>query len=230
MRSLLLVPADDETKLAAALASAADAIVLDLVGVARSEAARAVAADLLGRGLDRAVLVRVNALDSGFIDADLDAIMPAAPTIIVLGDSLGAASVQHCGVKLAVHEALRGLPDGATRILPIAASSRGILAMQSYRGCSARLAGLGWGGADIAIGAQTARADCAWTSPFMLARSLTLFAAAAAGVPAFDAPYEDLADDAGLIAEARAARRDGFGGKIAIDASQVGLINAAFAR
>jgi len=230
MRSLLLVPADDETKLAAALASEADAIALDFVGVARIDAARAVAADLLARRLDRAVLVRVNALESGLIDADLDAIMPAAPAMIVLDDSVGGASVQHLGVKLAVHEALRGLIDGATRILPIAASARAMVAMGGYRGCSARLAGLGWGGSDIAIGAQTARADGAWTAPFMLARSLTLFAAAAAGVPAFDAPYEDLADDAGLAAEARAARRDGFSGKIAIDASQVGPINAAFAR
>ena len=58
--------------------------------------------------------------------------------------------------------------------------------------------------------------------PYRLARDLTLLAATAARVPAIDAAFPDARDLEGLRAEALAARRDGFAGKMAIDPAQVG--------
>ncbi|NJM51008.1 MAG: CoA ester lyase, partial [Sphingomonadales bacterium] len=59
-------------------------------------------------------------------------------------------------------------------------------------------------------------------------RSLTLFAAHAAGVPAIDTVFPAFKDEAGLSAYAARAARDGFAGMLAIHPAQVPVINAAF--
>jgi citrate lyase subunit beta/citryl-CoA lyase len=61
-----------------------------------------------------------------------------------------------------------------------------------------------------------------------MARSLTLFAAHAAGVAAIDTVYPAFRDLDGLAAYARRAARDGFTGMMAIHPTQVAAINAAF--
>jgi len=237
MRSLLIAPAD-EKRLAEALASGADAVVVDLALAAPENraAARGAAARFLKQARARdgatALVIGVNALDSGETDADLDAVMGSAPDAILLPGSLGAASVQQLSVKLAVREADFAVPDGATRIIAVADTARGVLNMASYRGSSRRLAGLAWSAAPLRadIGAETDRDPSSgpYTGAFRLARDLTLLAAAAAGVAAIDAAFRDVADGKGLHAEAAAARRDGFSAKLAIDPAQPRIINEAF--
>ena len=234
MRSLLIVPGDDEAKLAEALASEADALVVDLAGAVDARAAAPFLAEARRRAPRPRLYVRVNPLDSGRVDADLDAVMPEAPDGIALPRCLDGASAQRLAAKLAVREAEYGLPDGATRILAFAGeSARGLFGFATYRGCSARLEGLAWGAQALAadLGAERARLpDGAWTAAFVLARTLTLLGAAAAEVDAIDAAFVDFDDRESLRAEALAARRDGFVAKLAIHASQVVIINQVFAR
>ena len=158
--------------------------------------------------------------------------MPEAPDAVMLPKCLGGASVQQLGAKLAVHEAEHDLADGATRILAIATeSARALYGFASYIGCSRRLDGLAWGGEDLSadLGAEANRlADGAYAAPYALARALTLIGAAAAGVSAIDAAFTNFRDAEGLGAEARAARRDGFGAKMAIHPAQVPIINKVF--
>jgi citrate lyase subunit beta/citryl-CoA lyase len=240
MRSALFVPGDDEKKLAKALACGADALIVDLedsVAPSAKDRARAIAARFLRDAAPRAgrpaLWLRVNPLESGLTDADLDAAAPAAPHGVVLPKSLGGASVQQLGVKLAVREAAHGLEDGAIRILAIATeSARALLGMQTYRGCSGRLAGLAWGAEDLSadLGAETNRLpDGAFAGPYRLARDLTLIGAAAAEVAPIDAVFTNFRDLDGLRAEAAAARRDGFWGKMAIHPAQIPVINEVFA-
>jgi citrate lyase subunit beta/citryl-CoA lyase len=176
--------------------------------------------------------VRINALDTGLADADLDAIMPGAPAGIMLPKASGGADVQHLGAKLAVREAENGLVDGATRILPIATETGGALfGLGTYAGSSRRLAGLTWGAEDLAadLGAETNKTpDGAYTPPFALARSLLLFGAAAAAVDAIDTVFTAFRDAEGFRRECVAARRDGFVGKMAIHPDQVAIINEVF--
>ena len=63
---------------------------------------------------------------------------------------------------------------------------------------------------------------------YKLARSLCLAGAVAAGVQPVDGVFADFKDEKGLRAEAEAARREGFTGKLAIHPAQVPIINAAF--
>jgi citrate lyase subunit beta/citryl-CoA lyase len=240
MRSALFVPGDDQKKMARGLASGADALILDLedsVAAAQKGRARRLVAEFLGASAsstDRPrLLVRVNPLDSGLIDLDLDAIMPARPEGVMLPKSLSGASVQHLGVKLAVREAQCSLVEGSTRIIAIATESAAALfAMASYRAASGRLEGLAWGGEDLSadIGAEANRlADGSWAGPYVLARNLTLLAATAAQVAPIDTVFTNTRDLDGLRAEALAARRDGFTAKMAIHPAQIALINEVFA-
>jgi citrate lyase subunit beta/citryl-CoA lyase len=234
MRSLLIAPADEQ-RLAEALKTGVDAVVVDLPQAAPARAgARAAAALFLkearGRG-GPALIVRIHALDSGEVDSDLDAVMAGAPDAILLPGSLGAASVQQLSAKLAVREAKFALADGATRIIAVADTAQALFSMGSYRGSSPRLAGVAWSAAALRadIGAETDRDGLGgYFGPYRLVRDLTLLAAASAGVSAIDAVFSDARDLMGLRAEALAARRDGFAGKLAIDPAQAAIINDVF--
>ena len=239
MRSLLFVPGDSPRKLEKALTAGADALLLDLedaVAPAAKDGARRTVAAFLAEAVAEAgrprLYVRVNALDTGLTDADLAGVMMEKPDGIVLPKAAGGPDVARLGAKLAVWEARAGVGDGATRVLAIAAeSARGIFGLGTYADAGGRLMGLTWGGEDLSadVGAETNRdARGAYTEPYRLARSLTLFAAAAASVDALDAVYTNFRDLVGLEAECREARRDGFVAKMAIHPAQVPVINAAF--
>lgn len=239
MRSLLFVPGDSPRKMAKAMVSGADALILDLedsVAPARKAAAREAVSYFVreARGQHRRpqLFVRVNALDSGLTDADLDVIMAAGPDGLVLPKASGGSDVAHLAAKAAVREAEFDLPDGGTVIMPVATETgASIFGLGSYAGCSRRLAALSWGAEDLSadIGAAANR-DAAgqFTSPFRLARDLLLFGASAAGVPAIDTVFTSLTDGHGLERECQEAVRDGFCGKLAIHPAQAPVINASF--
>jgi citrate lyase subunit beta/citryl-CoA lyase len=93
-----------------------------------------------------------------------------------------------------------------------------------------RLWGMSWGAEDLAadLGAAINRVGHDLTEPYRLARSLCLFAAADAGVLALDTVCVELDDLSVVEAESKAARNDGFVGKLSIHPKHVGPINQAF--
>ncbi|MBB3014061.1 HpcH/HpaI aldolase/citrate lyase family protein [Cupriavidus alkaliphilus] len=236
MRSLLFVPAHDERKRAKGLDCGADALIIDLedaVPEAEKARARVACAEFVAQHRDRLPLfVRVNALDSGLLLDDLAAVVRARPYGIMLPKCTGGRDVALVNAYLDALEARDGVPAGAIRILPIVTESAGALFdMGSYaREAGPRLCGMMWGGEDLAtdVGATANRADGQYTAPFALARSLCLFGAAAAGVPAVDAVYTDFRDPDGLAAEARTATAAGFSAKAAIHPAQIEPINTVF--
>jgi citrate lyase subunit beta/citryl-CoA lyase len=235
MRSLLIAPADDEAALDAALASEADAVVIDLfVAPERRDAARARAARILkdaaARSRAPALMVRVSPLADGETDRDLDAVMASALCAVLLPKARGASSVQQLSVKLALREALCGLDDGATGIIALVDTAEAVLGMASFRGASARLIGLAWDAEALRadVGAETCRDAGGYAGPYALARDLTLLAAAAAGVAAIDTGFAYVRDAEALWAETLAARREGFAAKLAIDANEARIINEIF--
>jgi citrate lyase subunit beta/citryl-CoA lyase len=237
MRSLLFVPADSEKKLAKGLASGADAMILDLedsVSADRKAAARGTALAFLQDSKHEGVrlIVRVNALDTGLTDDDLDAVIPGRPDAIMLPKAAGGSSVTHLHAKLSAREAMAGLPDGEIGIVALATeTAASLFTTGTYRACSPRLAALTWGAEDLSadLGAEANRdEDGRFLDPYRLARSLCLAGAAAAGVPAIDTVYVDFKNESGLRRECEEARRDGFTAKLAIHPAQVAAINAVF--
>ncbi len=224
MRSLLFVPGDRPDRMEKALASGADALILDLedsVVPARKIEARRMVADFLARARPLPLLVRINPLAREG-EEDLRHIAGQEPDGIVLPKAEGAAMLD---------AQLTSLGNTKTRILPIATETpRAVFALGSYA-VAPRLMGLTWGAEDLpaAIGALSAReADGRFTPPYEMLRAMTLFAAHAAAVAAIETVYPDFKDEAGLAAFAIRARRDGFGGMLAIHPAQIAVINAAF--
>jgi citrate lyase subunit beta/citryl-CoA lyase len=237
LRSMLFVPGDSERKLAKGESSLADALILDLedaVAPSRTAVARGLVLDYLRSRPDRSrqqLWVRINPLSTPA--AMLDLIVTAGrPDGLVLPKVRSARDVVQLSHCLDALEARDGIEPGSIRIIPVATETpQSLFALDSYEGCSPRLAGLTWGAEDIAaaLGAATnRRADGEYDSVYQLACAFCLAGAAAADVPAIDTIWADFADLEGLERDATTARRRGFAGKIAIHPGQVAVINQAF--
>jgi len=239
MRSLLFVPADGGSKLDKAMASGADAVIIDLedsITPERKTFARTATLEFLKQASATKqrprLLVRINGLDTGMTDADLDAIVLGQPDAIVFPKAEGATSVVHLDAKLTTREAIAGLPEGQIKILAQAVeTAAGLFAAGTFRAASERLIGLTWGPEDLSaeLGATANRdAQGHLTEPYRLARSVCLYAAAAAKLPAIETVYVDFRNSDGLRRDTEAARRDGFTGRLAIHPAQVPVINEVF--
>jgi len=223
-RSWLFVPADSERKISKALESDADAVIFDLedsVVPAQKTVARSILKDLPKQSNGPQWWVRVNPLGSEFHKDDLKLIGSAYVHGIVLPKAENGADV----VQLAHRTG--NIPIHAI-VTETAASLFGLL---SYRQPNSPLVAMSWGAEDLsaALGASSkydADGELAFT--YKLARSLCLAGATAAGVQPVDGVFADFKNEAGLRAEAEAAAREGFTGKLAIHPAQVPVINAAF--
>ncbi|MET0363782.1 MAG: CoA ester lyase [Sphingobium sp.] len=225
LRSLLFVPADRPDRFTKAAASGADALILDLedsVAPEVKDVGRAAIADWLAGERSVRSFVRVNPLDSGLTEADIAAVLPGRPDGFVLPKAEGAASVR----------ALTAMLGTDYPILPIATETpAAIFQLGSYGEVARSLAGLTWGAEDLpaSIGAATSReAEGAYTAPYEMVRSLTLFGAHAASTAAIETVFPRIDDPDLLAAYVARARRDGFTGMMAIHPAQVATINAGF--
>jgi citrate lyase subunit beta/citryl-CoA lyase len=239
MRSYLFVPGDSTRKQEKGLESGADALLLDLedsVSPDNKPKAREVVRDYLGANIGKAerprLFVRVNALDTGMTDADLDAVIPARPDGILFPKSRHGGDVVHLDAKITAREALYGIDEGATRILALVTeSAQALFGLHNYHGASKRLDGMTWGAEDLSadLGAETNRNENGdYTDPYRLARAQCLIAAVAAEVAPIDTIFPNFRDAEGLKREAIEGRRDGFIGKMAIHPDQVPVINEVY--
>jgi citrate lyase subunit beta / citryl-CoA lyase len=240
LRSMLFIPADSEKKLGKVDGCGADAVILDLedsVAAENKAAARTlVAAFLAARpkaGRTVQLWVRINPLDSGLALTDLVAVAGGVPCGIMQPKINTPDDVRMLSHYLDALEAQHGIAAGSIKIMPIVTETAialfhlGALATAGLD----RMVGITWGAEDLsaALGASTnldATGELAFT--YKMARSLTLLAAHASGVQAIDTLHTDFRDDAGLLMSSRAARAEGFTGRLAIHPAQVAGINEGF--
>ncbi len=233
--SMLFVPATAPDRYAKAKAGPAGALILDLedsVPAGSKDIARRNVVDMLAAPpAHQQVWVRVNPASSGLLLADVAAVVPARPFGILLPKCCGRASLEPVCHYLDALETAAGIAGGQTRILAIATETgASMFRLGEFAGSPPRLWGLTWGGEDLAaeLGAVDNREGGRYTEPYRLARSLCLYAAAAAGVRAIDTVSVEIHDVEQVRAESAEAFRDGFVGKMAIHPRQVEPINETF--
>lgn len=236
-RSWLFAPGDSDKKMAKAVASTADIVLIDLEDAVTEDAkplARTMVRDFLQAqesGLER-VWVRVNPMDGPHTLTDLAAVMPGKPGGIMLPKVYGRADVERLDHYLNAFEAAHGIEVGVTKVIVlITETAEAMFHTGSYKGAP-RVVALTWGAEDLAdsIGASVNKnADGSYGFTYELARSLCLLGAATAGVAAVETIQGDFRDLDGLKARAEKVRRDGYRGMLAIHPAQVDVINAAFA-
>ncbi len=158
----------------------------------------------------------------------------ARPDGVLLPKARSGEDVHKLSIALHHAEERSGVPDGRDAHHRASSPRRRsrCCKLHTYVGSSARLEGLTWGAEDLSavLGARTNREEDGrtWTSPYRLARDLSLFTAAAASVQAIDTVFVNFRDEEGLRLECHAAVRDGFTGKMAIHPDQVAVINEVF--
>jgi len=238
MRSMLFVPSDSERKLEVAGTSMADALILDIedsVAFGRKPIARQLAATYLSDTCGRRTwqgYVRINPLTSSEALLDLAAVVGPGLDGIVLPKADGAEDVIRLGAFLDALEILAGMKQGTVQIVVVATeTAKSMLSLHSFASPLFRLAGMTWGAEDlsVALGAVTNREQNGqYSHAYLMARSMCLFAAAAAETSAIDTLYANYRDGDGLASDCGESRRRGFVGRLAIHPDQVECINRCY--
>ena len=235
MRSWLFAPGDSERKMTKASDSAADIVLLDLedsVSPENKPAARTAVADFLKTREDKhRIWVRVNPLRSGEIEADLDAIMNAAPGGLFLPKAEGKADVEALDAMLTIREADHGILNRSTHVAALVTETpKAMFHCGDYEGAP-RLIAMSWGAEDLssALGARVQhRPDGSYMPMYEMARNLCLLGAVAAGCAPIETVMPEFRDLDKLRERALMVRGQGYRGMLAIHPAQVDVINEAF--
>lgn len=215
-RSWLFVPGDRADWFDKAVASGADVVVLDLedaVAPDGKDDARSAVAQWL-RAPGSSACVRVNAVGTPWHATDLAAVagLPGLAAVLV-------PKAEDPGALTSVAEQA-GVP-----VVALVESALGVHRAVEVAGAPG-VARLAFGSIDYALDLGSSED----AEALLLARSTLVLASRVAGLPApVDGVTAALDDDAQTVADARAARRLGFGGKLCIHPRQVGAVNAAMA-
>lgn len=218
-RSVLYIPASRARAIEKARTLATDAIIFDLEDAVTPDAkveARATLADELSAGGfgARARIVRINALDTEWGEADAQAVdeMPCDAVLLPKVDA----------------------PEHVSALAAITSKPVWCM-METPRGCLNALAiadhpsvsGFVMGTNDLAkdMGCETGGDRMA----MMTALQTCLAAARAAGIVCIDGVYNAFKDDEGLKAECAQGRALGMDGKTLIHPAQLEIANAVFA-
>lgn len=234
-RSVLSVPASDERKIATALASSADQVVLDLEdavepGSKDRARARLVATlrDLPDTSAAR-VTVRVNPAGSPWCHLDVAALaeLPSLPGSLVL------PKVEGPGDLTFVDRLLDGLEAraGRTRRVGVQAlveTAAGVAAVSETVRARERLEAVILGYADLAASLGMVAAPERRLDLWLPVQTAVLVAARSAGVHAVDGPHLGVDVDDRFRRDAERARDLGFDGKWAIHPRQLDALNEVF--
>jgi (S)-citramalyl-CoA lyase len=223
MRVLLFTPATHPERFAKARDSGADGLIIDLEDGVAGDAKDTARANLIAAMRDWHPddtfirCVRLNHIATRPGIADLLALAGQ-------GDRFDAVMLPKVESPHEVEIAAKLLAASAPRFIALIESGRGLeqaAAIAAHR----QVVALAFGGADLAADLH---ADLSW-EPMLWPRSRIVQAAAAGGIPAVDVPFLDIHDTQGLQREALAAKRLGYGCKLAIHPAQVATIKAVFA-
>lgn len=221
-RTYLFVPGNRPERFAKALASGADAVVLDLEDAVADDAKTAARAAIAAWAAtatpaERArIAVRVNDTASPHADDDLRLLRDAGLPAVML------PKVEHDDQIAAVRAGVPG-----ARLLPLIETARGVAR------CEALAAGAGverlvFGTLDLALDLDLDIADD--NAPLAEAAArLVLASRLADRLPPVAGVTPQLDDEARLLSDLVWARRRGFGAKLCIHPRQVAAVHAALA-
>ncbi|MCP3992416.1 MAG: CoA ester lyase [Actinomycetia bacterium] len=230
------VPGANEKMLNKALTTRADALVLDLedaVTPDRKDEARTIVSGWL-RDVDfgrQERMVRVNALDTPWLRADLEATMVNPPDSYLIPKIHNGDEVRLIDRMISGLEEQHGHEPGGVRLIALGTETP--QGFQNIAGipCVNRVDALTWGAEDLsaAIGALRNRGpDGRYLPLFEHARTACLLSATAAGVQPLDTVFPDVTDVEGLRQDCLDGAWIGYTGKISIHPNQIDVINEIF--
>jgi citrate lyase subunit beta / citryl-CoA lyase len=244
-RSLLAVPATRRRMAEKALASAADAVFLDLEDAVAPDSKAAARTDVvhafeeLDWG-DRPALFRANALDTPYFYRDLIEVVERA------GDSLDSVMIPKVNrpedlyavsMLLSQLELAMELESGKIKLEAQIESAEGLANVDSIASATSRLEALHFGPGDFAASVSMPQTSIGvmdeWDEAypghrFHYAMQHIVVAARATGLRVLDGPVADYSDEEGLRRSCLIARSLGFDGKWCIHPAQIAIVNETF--
>ena len=230
------VPGAQEKMLSKALATEADALVLDLedaVTPENKDSAREVVCGWLaevsfGR---QERMVRINPLDTPWFRADMEATMVNPPDSYLVPKITGGDDVRLIDRVVSQLEERYGHEPGQVKLVVLGTeTARGFQNIADIP-CVPRVDALTWGAEDLsaALGARRNRGpDGKYLPIFEHARTACMISAVAAGVQPLDTVFVDVTDPEGLRQDCLDGAWIGYTGKISIHPSQIDVINEVF--
>lgn len=231
LRSLLFVPGNQPKMLTKALGYRPDAFMPDMedsVPVDEKAQAREVTASFLQQlaQVGPLVIPRVNALDTGLLEADLAAVVGPHIYGVSVGKISTRDDVETISRLLTDLEQKAGLPIGQVKLVLWIETAMAIVHCYEICTASPRLVGVAFGAEDLTHDMGIERTDD--DSEVAYPRHIICIAARAADVLALDTPFFGFRDPDGLKQNALTAKKIGFKGKFAIHPAQIDTINATF--
>lgn len=219
MRSFLFAPANHPRRVEKALASTADAAILDLedaVPETEKEAARAALAEAMKLPRKARLYIRINALSTPHGLADLAALPKGIDGVVI----------PKCESARDVGAAAAYVPR--LDLMPTVETVRGLKAAEEIALAHAQVRRLAMGALDFALDLGLSPGhDEAELAPY---RAQLVMASRLAGrEPPIDSPSPDFRDLDALKISCERARRMGFQGKLCIHPDQIAVVQAAFA-
>ncbi len=232
LRSSLFVPAHRDHLIPKALATGADALIMDLEDAcppaekANGRKSARAAMESLDWGRVKAT-VRINSLETNSWQEDLNVIVCKRLYMIRVPKTETAEQIQRIDAILGYLEALRGLPPGSVKISAALESPLGIVNALEIAHASPRVASMSGGtGLDYHAQMQSERRPDGMECFY--AQSLVLHVCHATGINPVGGMYPVVKDIDGLIKDSEWARSMGYVGRSCIHPSHVEPINRVF--
>lgn len=231
LRSLLFVPGNTPRMLDRAVELKPDAFILDLedsVPIDEKANARAVTASYLERfaATGQPVIPRVNSLDTGLLEDDLEAVVGPHVFGVSVGKIDTPDDILEIGKILQRLEVRSGLAIGTIKLIPWIESASAIVHVFEICRASSRIVGVALGAEDFTNDMEIERRED--DQELTYARSAIAVAARAAGVLALDTPYFAFRDPDGLRVNSLTSRGNGFRGRFAIHPAQLDIISDVY--
>ena len=230
-RSMLFLPGNNPNMLINGNCLGSDAVIFDLedaVSPSEKDAARILVRNTM-RYMDFGgceKIVRINSIDTPYWKADIDAILPQKPDLILLPKTGMASDVLEADAYMAEVEEKLGFAKNTVGLMPLIETALGVENAFAIASATKRVQALFLGAEDLTADLQCKRTKEGREIEY--ARTRLVVAARAAGVDVYDTPFTDVNDDAGIVADAQLAKALGFTGKASISPRHVEVINQVF--
>jgi citrate lyase subunit beta/citryl-CoA lyase len=236
---MLYVPANSWRMITNAAGEGADAVILDLEDacpMGEKETGRVFARDaipaLKEQGVD--VFVRVNSLETGLTETDIDYVAVPGIAGIMLAKTETKEHVTAVDEMLRKQEKDRGMEPGSIELVALIETPVGIVNLRDIITASKRLVAVGFGAGDYSreMGAGMGVTGIAPDELFTMllyARCAIATTARAFGIQAIDTPFFGLVIDLdGVARETGKVKLLGFCGKQVTHPRHVAAVNKAF--
>jgi citrate lyase subunit beta/citryl-CoA lyase len=229
-RSLLFVPGTRTDRIEKAIASEADAVIIDLedaVELSEKEAVRDRVAGFLEKKQAKKIFVRVNGVETEYFDQDMEKIVLPQVCGLLIPKTEKPEDMRKIDQRITDLEKKKAIPAGQIRLICQIETALGLHQATEIASSTPRVLALAFGAADLTLdlGAVLSKTG----EELFFVRSWLVLASRLAGVYPIDSPYMvDFKDVEGLSREARLSRQLGFRGKLCIHPIQLGPIHEVF--